>query len=71
MCHSSLKPISDEEDTLSSFFMTFDIEPREPVFRAVIGNQIVVLLTIPLHIDTPLTRIDDIGYDTWYHKKVL
>ena len=55
LCHSTSKLIGDEEDTLSSFFMTFDIEPCKTVFRAVIGNQIVVPSTIPLHNDTPLT----------------
>ena len=39
------KPIDDEEDILKSF-MAFDITPRGPVFRVVVGSQIVVLLTI-------------------------
>ena len=34
--------------------MTLDIEPRRPVFRAVLGNQIVMPLTIPLHNDARL-----------------
>ena len=38
--------MGDKEDTLESF-MTFDITQCEPVFRVVVENQIVVLLTIP------------------------
>ena len=41
LCHSNSKLISDEEDTLKSF-MAFDITPRMPVFRMVVGSQIVV-----------------------------
>ena len=41
LCHSISKLIGDEEDTLKSF-MAFDITPREPVFRVVVGSQIVV-----------------------------
>ena len=43
LCHSNSKPIGDEKDILKSF-MTFDITSREPVFRVVVGNQIVVPL---------------------------
>ena len=46
LCYSTSKAIGDEEDTLKSF-MTFDITPCEPVFKVVVGSQIVVLLTIP------------------------
>ena len=46
LCHSILKPISDEEDTFKSF-ITFDITPREPIFKVVVEIQIVVLPTIP------------------------
>ena len=45
LCHSTSKPIGDEEDILKSF-MTFDITSREPVFRVVVRNQIVVPLTM-------------------------
>ena len=43
LCHSTSKPISDEEDALKSF-MAFNITSREPVFRVVVGSQIVVPL---------------------------
>ena len=46
LCYSTSKAIGDEEDTLKSF-MTFDITPCEPVFKVVVGSQIVVLPTIP------------------------
>ena len=46
LCHSTLKPIGDEEDTLKSF-MAFHITQRVPVFGVVVGSQIVVPLTIP------------------------
>ena len=45
LCHSTLKPIGDEQDTLKSF-MTFDITSCGSVFRVVVGSQIVVLNTI-------------------------
>ena len=41
LCHSTSKPISDEEDTLKSF-MAFDIKPHGLVFRVVVGSEIVV-----------------------------
>ena len=47
LCYSTSKPIGDEEDILRSF-MTFDITPCVPVFRVVVGSQIVVPPTIPL-----------------------
>ena len=37
LCHSTLKPIGDEEDTLKSF-MAFHITQRVPVFRVVVGS---------------------------------
>ena len=46
LCYSTSKAIRDEEDTLKSF-MAFDITPCEPVFKVVVGSQIVVLPTIP------------------------
>ena len=46
LCHSTSKPIGDEEDTLK-FFMTFDFTPCEPIFKVVVGSQIVVPSTIP------------------------
>ena len=46
LCHSTLKPIGDEDDTLKSF-MAFHITQRVPVFGVVVGSQIVVPLTIP------------------------
>ena len=45
LLHFTSKPIDDEEDILKSF-MAFDITPRGPVFRVVVGSQIVVLPTI-------------------------
>jgi len=42
LCHSTSKSIGDEENTLKSF-MAFDITPHGPIFRVVIGSQIVVL----------------------------
>ena len=45
LCHSTFKPIGDEEDTLK-FFMAFDITPHGPVFRMIVGSQILVLLTL-------------------------
>jgi len=41
LCHSTSKSIADEKDTLKSF-MEFDIMPRMPIFRMVLGSQIVV-----------------------------
>ena len=41
MCHSTSKPIDDEEDTLKSF-MAFNITPHGLIFRVVVGSQIVV-----------------------------
>ena len=38
--HFTSKPIGDEEDILKSF-MTFDITPRESVFKVIVGSQIV------------------------------
>ena len=43
--HFTSKPIDDEEDIFKSF-MAFDITPCGPVFRVVVGSQIVVLPTI-------------------------
>ena len=37
LCHSTSKPISDEESTLKSF-MAFDITPHGPTFRVVVGS---------------------------------
>ena len=45
LCNSISKPISDEKDTLKSF-MAFDIIPRGPVYRVVVGSQIVVPLEV-------------------------
>ena len=41
LCHSISKPIGDKKDTLKSF-ITFNIVPRELIFQAVEGSQIVV-----------------------------
>ena len=46
LCHSTSKPIGYKEDILKSF-MAFDITSRRPIFRMVVGSQIVVPLTIP------------------------
>ena len=53
LCYSISKPISNEEDTLKSF-ITFDITPYMPIFRMVVGSQIVtpkqILLIITIKI---------------------
>ena len=41
LCRSTSKPIGDEESTFKSF-MAFDIVSRGPVFRVVVGTQILV-----------------------------
>ena len=41
LCHSTSKPIGEEEDTLKSF-MAFDIIPRGLIFRVAVESQIVV-----------------------------
>ena len=41
LCHSTSKPISNKEDTLKSF-IDFDITSCGPVFRVVVGSQIVI-----------------------------
>ena len=41
LCHSTLKPIGNEEDSLKSF-MTFNITSRKPIFRMVVGSQTVI-----------------------------
>ena len=41
LCHSTSKPIGNEEDTLKSF-MVFDITSHESIFRVVVRSQIVV-----------------------------
>ena len=46
LCHSTSKPICDEEDILKSF-IGFNIIPCGPVFRVAVGSQIVVPPTIP------------------------
>ena len=52
-CHSISKLIGDEESTFKSF-MAFDITSRGPVFRVVVGSQIVVSLNNPSLIMTLL-----------------
>ena len=53
LCYSISKPISNKEDTLKSF-ITFDITPYMPIFRMVVGSQIVtpkqILLIITIKI---------------------
>ena len=63
LCHSTSKPIDDEDDTLKSF-MVFNITPRKPVFRVIVGSQIVVSQQSLPHNDTPVTRTHDLGSDT-------
>ena len=41
LCHFTSKPISNKEDTLKSF-IDFDITSCGPVFRVVVGSQIVI-----------------------------
>ena len=62
LCHSTSKPISDEEDTLKSF-MAFDIKPHGLVFRVVVGSEIVVSQQSLPHNDTPVTLTHDFGFD--------
>ena len=63
LCHSTSKPIDDEEDTLKSF-MTFDITPHGPVFRMIVGSRIVVPQQSLPHNDTLVTRIHDLSSNT-------
>ena len=63
LCHSTSKPIVDEEDILKSF-MTFDITPHEPAFRVVVENQIMVPQQSLPHNNTLVTQTYDIGSDT-------
>ena len=63
LCHSTLKPIGDEEDTLKSF-MAFNITSHELVFRVVVGSQIVVLQQSIPHNDILVTWTHDLGSDT-------
>ena len=35
LCHSTSKPIGDEEDIFKSF-MGFDVTPRRPIFKVVV-----------------------------------
>ena len=62
LCHFTSKPI-DDEDTLKSF-MALDITPCRPVFRIVVGSQIVVPQQSFPHNDTLMTRTHDLGSDT-------
>ena len=66
VCHSISKPISDGEDTLKSF-MTFDTTPHRPIFKVVVGSQIMAppQQSFP-HNNTPVTRTYDLGSDTIY-----
>ena len=41
LCHFTSKLIGDEEDTLK-FFIVFDITSHGPIFKVVVGSQIVV-----------------------------
>ena len=41
LCHSILKSIGDEEDTLKSF-MAFYITACRPIFKMVVNSQIVI-----------------------------
>ena len=47
LCHSTSKPIGDEEDTLKSF-MAFNATLQGPIFRVVVESQIVTPPTIYL-----------------------
>ena len=63
LCHSISKPINDEEDTFKSF-MAFNITLREPLFRIIVGSQIVVPSTILPNNDTSMTQTHDLGSHT-------
>ena len=63
LCHSTSKPIDDEEDTFKSF-MKFDITPRGSVFRMIVGSRIVVPQQSLPHNDTPVTQIHDLSSNT-------
>ena len=63
LCHSISKPINDEEDTFKSF-MAFNITPREPLFRIIVGSQIVVPSTILPNNDTSMTQTHDLSSHT-------
>ena len=63
--YSTSNSIGDEEDTLKSF-MTFNIIPRRPVFKVVVGSWIVVLQQSLPHNDTPSTWTHDLSSYTIY-----
>ena len=63
LCHFISKPFGDEEDTLKSF-MVFDITPCGPIFRVVVGSQIMVPQQSLSHNDTPVTQTHDFDSDT-------
>ena len=46
LCHSISKLIDDEKDILKSF-IAFNIVPRESIFQAIEGSQIVILPNNP------------------------
>ena len=46
LCHFISKLIDDEKDILKSF-IAFNIVPRESIFQAIEGSQIVILPNIP------------------------
>ena len=58
-----LKPIGNEEDILKSFMM-FDITPRGPIFKVVVGSQIVVPQQSLAYNDTPMIWTHNLGSDT-------
>ena len=60
LCHFISKPIGDEKDTIKSF-MAFNITPRGPIFRMVVGSQIVV----PQHVKTTLVSNFGFIYSTF------
>ena len=45
-------------------FMVFDIIPHGPIFRVVVGSQIVIPQQSLPRNDTPVTRTHDLGFDT-------
>ena len=56
LCYFISKPISNEEDTLKSF-ITFDITPYMPIFRMVVGSQIVTSKQIFLRITIKIIHL--------------
>ena len=65
LCHSTSKPISDQEDTLKSF-MAFNITSHERFLEWLQGVKLWSPQQSLLHNDTPVTRTHDLDSDIIY-----